>query len=545
MTFGAVSTANFISLAVMTSTQLTLVQLMLSQPSLTIQNLSKLLLTGCHPTQSLGAASMVVSLGFNGDNTESFAVVCRPKSSTVAYTPSTTSNQSPLESSGNTPDAFTQEATAITNNSNSFFSPTLTNPKSTSNTNILIQQVKTNTDTLIEDTISSTVKDLRKLHLDEALRVEEEASRITPVKMIVDITKERAATSNAPNVPIEADTCEPELSPLMGLPIAENATGCDESALMTSLLHIQTETTPVVSRGALPGNVDHSTHMILVQVEYVGAAFQMKILPVAVSLPEQMSNLEIVSLRPLPACTGESGMKSNACGHVTFDDLMFSPSPGKMMSPAKSGMTIHIPQLSVVCRSADLKRLYCFVVSSRDSKHLHIESETYFDLEPILFKSLAAPTKSLSIKGLTLDNVIVKSNNGRLDCCNKLRVVLSTNTDNSEPNSTSDSSKPINLSLHEDGTVVILGLSCTVPLSTSKDKESLETPCLDGRVVSRSSDSAIDGTLQAILDKLSTFEKEVYRRMDTMENAIRVNTERLEELETTLLRGGPHDQASF
>jgi hypothetical protein len=56
-------------------------------------------------------------------------------------------------------------------------------------------------------------------------------------------------------------------------------------------------------------------------------------------------------------------------------------------------------------------------------------------------------------------------------------------------------------------------------------------------------ETGTENVLKAILDKLSSFEAQVYRRMDAMEAAIRENTDRIDELETTLMKG--HDQASF
>jgi hypothetical protein len=85
MAFGTISSSGFISLAVMTSSQLSVVQIALSR--LSLLHSAQLLLTGCHPTNRLGMALTVVSLGAqDGDvDMESFAVVCQPKSSDIAY----------------------------------------------------------------------------------------------------------------------------------------------------------------------------------------------------------------------------------------------------------------------------------------------------------------------------------------------------------------------------------------------------------------------------------------------------------------------------
>jgi len=539
--FGAVSSQGFISLAIMTAAQLTLVQVSTTK-SLRLHHSAKLLLTGCHPTHSLGAASIVVSLGSVDDVSESFAIVCRPKSTEFACTPT---SQSSLLGMENTPDAFTQETAAITNSTNSFFSPTLVDRQS--NANKLIQELPS-TDTsnsLIEQTVSATLKELQNTALDEVLHMEKDSSKATPDKKIVDITEE-CVNATAEVTMSSADSSEPALSPLMGLALADGETSRDQSALMTSLLYIPTET-PMVGRGSASlqdAYPDQTSHMILARVEYVGKDSQMKVSPMAVSFPEKMDNLEVLSIRPLTVCPSDSVNSPNAGGNITFDDLMFSPSPGKMMSPAANGSVIEVPELSIVCKSADSKQFYCFVLSSRDGKTLHVESEVQFDLNGILSQSLSVPIKALSLKGLALVKVTTKRDSGRSQCSNNIRMVLSGNKTAAEEGG--GSPKPINLSLQEDGTVFILNLSCTVPLGNGQVNRSLETPAHDGRIVSpTTNETAIEGTLQAILSQLVTFEKEVYRRMDTMQDAIRENTERVEELEATLLKGSPHNQASF
>lgn len=530
MTFGSVSSSGFISLAIMTSTQLTLVQVSTSKTTLELLHTAKLLLNGCHPAHSPETASMVVSLGSQVYNTEAFAIVYRPKSSDVAYTPAS------QKTTNDSPDAFNQEAAAITNNSNSFFSPTLTirNLVSTENecSDTLIQEVNVDEgNKLIEKTVSATMKELRKPHLDDSVRIEEEASKLITPEKIRQISEQRIVATQ-PVVPA-VDASESVLSPLMGLTLADGETTRDESALMTSLLHIQAQTPKDT-------NLDSTAHMILVRVEYVGEESQIKISPSALLFPQQMAGLEVMSIVPMPERPSESLKSPAARGHITFDDLMFSPSPGKLMSPAGADSALEISNMSIVCKSADSKKLYCFVLSTRDRKQLVIESEACIDLD--LSQSFKVPVKALSIKGMCLDEVSVASKGGRLVCCNKIRIVASASID--ESNEEREAPKPINLSLQEDSTVLILGVTCSLPLGMNRSNVPFETPAPDKRLVSQEHDTGIENnTLHAILNKLSSFETQVYRRMDSMEAAIRANTERIEELETTLLRG--HDQASF
>lgn len=547
MTFGAIAESSaFVSLAVITSTQLTLVQVSLASDSLSLRHSAKLLLSGCHAAHTFGVASMVVPLcgesSAEGHDTESFAIVCRPKSSDVAYTRVAQSlQQAKMDAVDDTLYSISRETAAIANST--FFSPTLTDPRSGANS--LIQEVSSarpDTDALIQDTIVATMKGLQQdSHLDDAIRVEEEASKVTPEKIrkIVDITKERAKPA--------PDASESLLSPLMGLPLTDGVSVRDESALMTSLLHIQAET-PTLDRGSSILNTDHaSDNMILVRVEYVGQDSQMKLSPLTLTLPQEMTSLEVLSLKPMPACSNKESVNSPSAGraqrNITFDDLMFSPSPGKLMSPAVSSnaASIEMPQLSIICKSADSQQLYCFVASAKDGNKVCVDSEARFELDKILSDSLDAPIKSLTLKGLVLDDASIKSRDGRIECCNRIRTVLSMNPNTNEE---SDGPKPINLSLLEDGTIFVATLSCTLPLGGEKESSAaLETP--DGRIVSHTTDTATEGTLQAILDKLSSFETEVYRRMERMETAIRANTEHLEELEDALLKRSHHDQASF
>jgi hypothetical protein len=535
MTFGAVSSlSDFISLAVMTATQLTLIQVSLTKDSLALRHLSKLLMNGCHPSHSLGAASMLVSLGCcnNDAVTESFAIVCRPKSHDLGYTASSMQKKN----DDTLLDAFHQEA--LTNSS--FFSPTLADRRmpSSSNSHVsspLIQEVTSDSNNLIEQAVSETLQELQESQVGDAvdIQIEDEASTkvITPDKKIVHEPLVEESESKVPAM----DASETLLSPLMGLMLADGETSRgDNSELMTSLLHIQSKT-PTSRKGS----ADETAHMILVRIEYVGEESQMKLSPVAMPFPQEMTSLEIMSLKPLiTACPSEAVQSPGGSRgkHLTFDDLMFSPSPGKLMSPAAtvvgSTTTTEVPEMSIVCKSSDSQKFYCFVISSRDGKNLQVESETHFELESVLSsKFLPSSVKSLTFKGLTLDAVTTKRIDGRIECYNRIRLVMSVKPDADDEEA---DPKPINLSLQEDGKVFILGLSCSFPLGVDQS--------VDGRVVSRTSDSAKESTLEAILQKLCTFEKEVYRRMDSMENAIRENTERLEEVEATI-RG--YDQASF
>ena len=541
MTFGAISASGFISLAIMSSTQLTLVQLSLPSPSLSKLNSAKLLLTGCHSTNSLGAASMLVSLGSDENNVdaESFAIVCRPKSSDFAYTPAP---QMQSKIHGDTQDAFIQRATAITNNSNSFSSPTLSGRKLVEVTS------STDEDTLIQETVSATVKELQKVPkspMDEGLRVEEEASKvITPEKKFVDMTMERSA---ATELKVLADASVSFLSPLMGLTLAGGDITREESTSMTSLLQIQTQT-PFVGRVASPGDVppDQTSHMILARVEYVGDESQIKITPVAMPFPSQMTRLDVISLQPLTARSSDFVLSPTSQGHITMNDLMFSPSPIKMMSPVAIGSSHGVPSLSVVCKSNSSQQFYCFLLSARDGKMLSVEAKVHFDLTWILAQSCPLPIESLSVKGIAIKEASTKMEGGRLECSNRIRLVLSSKNADESNKCTVSSPKPINLSLQEDCAVFLVDLSCTIPLGNVRVNKPLETPALDGRIVSHEQhESAIEGTRQAILDKLSNFEKEVYRRLDIMETAVRENTERVKEVEAALMKGSIHDEASF
>lgn len=532
MTFGAVSSlSDLISLAVMTATQLTLIQVSLAKDSLAVRHLTKLLMNGCHPSHNLGAASKLMSLGCckNDAVTESFAIVCRPKSHDVGYTAFSMQKKN----DDTLLDSFHQEA--LTNSS--FLSPTLADRRMLSSSNNaasspLIREVTSDSNNLIEQAVSATLQELQESQVSDAvdIQIEDEASKATtPDKKIVE--ELHVEESKVPAM----DASETLLSPLMGLMLADGeASRGDNSELMTSLLHIQSKT-PTSTKGI----ADETAHMILVRIEYVGEESQMKLSPVAMPFPQEMTSLEIMSLKPLTACPSEAVQSPGGARgqHLTFDDdLMFSPSPGKLMSPAATvaGSTtmMEVPEMSIVCKSLDSQKLYCFVVSSRDGKKLHVESETHFELENVLSsKFLSSSVKSLTVKCLTLDDATTKRIDGHIECYNRIRLVMSVKPDADDEEA---DPKPINLSLQEDGKVFILGLSCSVPLGVDQS--------VDGRVVLRSTDSAMESTLEAILQKLCAFEKEVYRRIDNMESAIKENTERLEEVEA-IIRG--HDQASF
>lgn len=119
MTFGTISPSGFISIAIMTSTQRTVVQLSLYHLSLRQTDYCLL----APPTSTWCSASMVVSLGAEDGNAdiESFVVVCTPKSSDFAY-PRQVQIRKTI---GNHVDALTQEETPITQQVISFISPNL------------------------------------------------------------------------------------------------------------------------------------------------------------------------------------------------------------------------------------------------------------------------------------------------------------------------------------------------------------------------------------------------------------------------------------
>jgi hypothetical protein len=84
-------------------------------------------------------------------------------------------------------------------------------------------------------------------------------------------------------------------------------------------------------------------------------------------------------------------------------------------------------------------------------------------------------------------------------------------------------SKPINLSLEEDGTVFILELSC----------DQVRPPQIQD---SQHHTGAVESSLGLILEKLTSFEKEVFRRMDIMEKTIKENSDRVGALEAALVK---------
>ena len=506
MTFGSVSSSGFISLAIMTSTQLTLSQISLSKSTLSILHSANLLLTGCHSSHNAGTASMVVSLGGSdqGANSESFAIVYKPKSSDIAYTPAS-------QTMGTTdkPSSPTMKETDADEDKNN----------------------------LIQETISATIKELQKPHLDESVRIEEEASKvITPERKIQESNEKRAATSTELNA-LVIDASESVLSPLMGLNLADGETARDESPLMMSLLNIQT---PMVGQAAT--SPDCTTQMVFASVDYVGQDYKIKLSPLAMSFPKEMENLQVMSILPVPESANNGTLARSSAGHIKFDDLMFSPSPGKLMSPAAADSSVQFPnKLSIVCLSADSKQLNCFILATRDKKHLVVESEKCIDLDSIFSQSCKVPAKVLSIKGVALDGMTFSSKGGRVVCCNKIRIVASKTY---ESTAEAETPKPINLSLYEDGTVHILNISCLLPLGEDRSNVTVETPPPDMRLVSaHENETGTENALNAILNKLSSFEAQVYRRMDAMEAAIRENTDRIEELETRLMKG--YDQASF
>jgi hypothetical protein len=525
MTFGTISALGFISLAVMTSTQLTVVQVALSR--LSLLRSAKLLLTGCHPTHRLGIASSVVCLGAqDGDvDTESFAVVCKPKSSDFAYTP-------PVQTRkliGSHGDAF--EETAITKNANSSFSPNLMDRKKVSGRGL---------DILIEDTVSSSIKEFRISHLDEAMRVEQEASNVvTPEKKIVDITDKRIGDKTNV-VDASVSVLSPRrLSPLMGLTLAPYEGTGDESTLMNSLLSIQTKT-PITRRWSSRGEMssDHTFHLIIARVEHVGGnggASKIKVTPVAMPFPYEMTRLEVVSLRPFVYCPDESLRSPTTRGASSFDALMsspspmFSPSPGKMMSPVLDKVASEGPRFSIVCKAADSQELFSFVVSVNESTKMCVESQTQIDLYRVLPASLALPIKSLSVKGTAIDEASIAIKAGRLVCSSIIRLVLALDAKVAEDSDgLAPASNPINLRLEEDGTVFILALSCTVPLYSDRVRP-------PQREDSRER-TAVESSLGLILEKLTSFEKEVYRRMDVMERTIKENSDRVGALEAALVK---------
>ena len=525
MTFGSVSSSSgFISLAIMTSTQLTLLQISLSKSTLSLLHSANLLLNGCHSSHNAGTASMVVSLGgsVQGVNSESFAIVYKPKSSDIAYT-SASETKRPIDS----PNVFHQEAVAITttNKSSSFFSPTL-------------KEIVEDNEKLIEESISATilatVKDHQKPHLNKSLRIEEETSKvITPEGKIRDSKEKGAATSTESNR-LAVDASKSVLSPLMGLTLADGERTRDESPLMTSLLNIQT---PIIGQATTSMG---TTHMVLACVEYVGHDYKIKLSPYPMSFPQEMGNLQVLAVLPVPESENDCTLMSPAArGHFAFDDLMFAPSPGKLMGTSSC---VKFPnKLSVICRSAGSKLLNCFILGTRDNKHLVVESDKCIDLDSILSQSCKLSVKALKIKGVNLVGMSVSSEGGRVVCCDKIRIVASGTYESTVEAETPNA---INLSLYEDGSVHIFDISCFLPLGEDRSIVPVETHPADMRLISAyKNETGTENVLKAILDKLSSFEAQVYRRMDAMEAAIRENTDRIEELETTLMKG--HDQASF
>lgn len=526
MTFGTILASGFISLAVMTSTQLRVVQVSLSPLSL-LQSV-RLLLTGCHPTHRLGAASMVVCLGAeDGDaNIESFAVVCKPKSSDFAY-PHPVQTRKTIGSHVN---AFTQEESAIAKNANAFVSPKLTDRIISGN----------GLDMLIEGTVSATMKEFRTWRLDEAVRTEEVALKVVANdKMIVDITDERIGDKTK-----VADASVSLLSPLMGITLAASEPSGDESTLIKSLLSIQTKP-PIPDRLSPSGNMypDHIFHWIIARVEHSDGKGESKtkVTSTAMPFPYQMARLEIVSLRPLVYCPDESLTRQSTRAAVSIGDL--SQSSGKMSSLAPDKVASDGPRFSIVCKTPDSQELYIFVVSVRESTKMCVESQTKIDLDRLLFASFAVPIKSLSVKGIAIDDTSSVIKAGRLDCFSNIRLVLSLDPKASEDSSgLAPVSKPINISLEEDGIVFILALLCTVPLYSDQVHPPLELPDPSTPGGSREQTGAVESSLGLILKKLTSFEKEVYSRMDAMEKTIKENSDRVGALEAALVKDLVNDK---
>ena len=528
MSFGELSTSGFISLAIVTSTQLTLAEVAVSATRLAVLQSAKLLIAGCHLTHRLGSASRVVSLGPNdGDSgSESFAIVCQPKNKDVSYAPSVHGVL------GDRADPFSQH-TAIAKHAGSIFSPSATNRK--------VEGVNT----LIEDTIAATVKELRKTHLDEAVRAEEEATKVVTPEMIkkkndkiTEVTTEGLARQDD-----LVDATASMLSPLMGITLSGGNESPSEPTVMDSLLSIQSDT-PKVGRLASPDDMfpNHTAHMILARVEHGGGAREIKITPAAMPFPYQMARLDVLTLHPLTRLPLGPPKTPSPYAGVSFDDLMFSPSPGKMMSPALDKEISEGKRFSIVCKTADSQQLYFFVVSASDASTLTVESETHIDLDRILAQSLDVPIQKFSIKSIVIDKASTQWQAGRVECSSRMRLVLSIDANNAgESNTLSAGSKPINLTLEEDGSIFILLLSCTLPLASdelSLIQKSQETPYeyqRDGGDT-RKQNSALESALQTILERLTAFEKDMARRMDAMENAIKENTDRVGALEAALLK---------
>jgi hypothetical protein len=168
--------------------------------------------------------------------------------------------------------------------------------------------------------------------------------------------------------------------------------------------------------------------------------------------------------------------------------------------------------------------------------NMYVGSQTQTDLDHLLFASLAVPIKSLSVKGIAIDEISTVMKEGRLDCSIKIRLVLSLGIKASEDlKGLARASKPINLSLEEDGTKFILELLGTVPLYSDQVNPPQELPYPSTPVGdSREQTGAVETSFGLILEKLTSFEKEVYGRMDALEKTIKESSDRVGALEAAL-----------
>jgi hypothetical protein len=281
---------------------------------------------------------------------------------------------------------------------------------------------------------------------------------------------------------------------------------------------------------------NHTFHWIIVRVEHSAGEGEakIKVTSIAMPFPNQMARLEIVSLRPFAYCSDESLIRQTARAAVSFGDL--SRTPRKMSSLAPDKVISDGPRFCIVCKTADSQELYIFVVSVSESTKMCVESQTQIDLDRLLFASLDVPIKTLSVKGIAIDETSTVMKAGRLECSSKIRLVLSLGVKASEDlKGLVPTSKPINLSLEEDGIVFILALLCTVPLYSDQVHPPHKLPYLITPGYSREQTGAVESSLGLILEKLTSFEKEVYRRMDVMEKAIKENSERVDALEAALV----------
>lgn len=185
---------------------------------------------------------------------------------------------------------------------------------------------------------------------------------------------------------------------------------------------------------------------------------------------------------------------------------------------------------SIVCKATNSQELFHFVVSVSERTKLYVESQTRMDLHRALPPSLGVPIKSLSVKGTAIDDASIAMKAGRLVCSSIIRLVLSLDANVAQDSGgLAPASSPIDLSLERDGTVFILVLSCIV----SQHIDQVRPPQRENL---QHQTGAVESSLALILEKLTSFEKEVYRRMDVVEKAINENTDRVDALEAALVK---------